>query len=348
MSYNMNILIPMAGKGSRFTEAGYRLDKPMIPIFGKPMIQHAIESLGLSGNFIFVINKSNNEADSLKLLLRNIIPDSIIIETDQLTEGSACSCLLAKEYINNDDPLIVTNCDQILKWDVIKFKTFIESFDGDGVVVTYDSDTTNNSYVEVDDTGMAIRLAEKQVISNLSLNGIHYWTRGKDFVSSAETMITKNIRVNNEFYTALTYNELISLGKRITYFHIDKKEHWSVGNPIDLNKFIQTFGLNVYKSSDMKDGWFIGNFTPSVFKTELFEVCYKQHFKNEHWDSHFHKTALEINYLIRGTMQINGKILSSGDIFSIHQYYEATPTFLTDCDLIVVKVPSVLNDKYIT
>ncbi len=97
---------------------------------------------------------------------------------------------------------------------------------------------------------------------------------------------------------------------------------------------------------NMKAGWFVGDFVPSVYKTKDFEVCYKVHPKGEQWPAHYHKKSTEINYLIRGKMTIQGKVLQSGDIFVFEPYEVADPEFLEDCELIVVKVPSSIDDKY--
>jgi len=144
---------------------------------------------------------------------------------------------LAKKHIDNNQPLIIANCDQIMHWDSQKFINEIEKRQCDGCVVTYYTATPKNSYVKLDANGFAIQIAEKKVISNLSLNGIHYWKKGRDFVRSSESMIMKNIRVNNEFYVAPTYNELIREGKRIINYHIDASQHNAVGTPEDLKRY---------------------------------------------------------------------------------------------------------------
>jgi len=98
--------------------------------------------------------------------------------------------------------------------------------------------------------------------------------------------------------------------------------------------------------TNFKDGWFLGAFEPSVFKTDLVEVCYKKHYKNEIWPKHYHKIATEINYIINGCMSIQGIQLNKGDIFTIYPNEIADPIFLDNCELIVVKIPSVKGDKY--
>lgn len=105
--------------------------------------------------------------------------------------------------------------------------------------------------------------------------------------------------------------------------------------------------MDIKRIGDFKGGWFVGNFEPSAFQTEIFEVCYKIHTKGEKWDVHYHKLATEINYLIEGEMIIQGQKLISGDIFIIYPYEVANPEFLIDCKLIIIKTPSNTNDKYI-
>ena len=223
----------MAGLGSRFKASGYTVPNPLIPIEGKPMIENAVDTLGIKGNFIFITQKKHN----LKSHLQSIYTNCNVIEIDYITKGSACTCLLAKEYINNNLPLIITNCDQIMWWDDKSFATFVENYPYDGFVVTYTSDTIKNSYIRLNRDGFGVELAEKQVISSISLNGIHYWRQGKDFVYSAETMIKNNENYNGEFYVAPTYNNLIKKGKKIGVYHIPNEQHNAVGTPEDLIKY---------------------------------------------------------------------------------------------------------------
>ena len=105
--------------------------------------------------------------------------------------------------------------------------------------------------------------------------------------------------------------------------------------------------MKLYKMQDMKQGWFIGDFGPSAYRCSGFEVCYKEHVKGEFWAAHFHKEAVEINYLIEGQMKINDQELKAGDIFVIEKNEVSRPEFITDCKLIVVKTPSVPGDKYL-
>jgi len=232
----------MAGAGSRFTQEGYELPKPLIDIAGLPMIQRCINSLDITGQYIFIIRKYETLAETILLrdILKQITEEPIIIEIDHVTEGAACTCLLAKEHINNSEQLISVNCDQIMNWDSKEFLNLVEGANVDGCVVTYNSDSIKNSYIELDEQGFGVRLAEKDPISNLSLTGIHYWKQGRYFVKSAEAMINDNIRVNNEFYVAPTYNHMISDGLKVNNYHIENSNFHPVGTPEDLKKYLHS------------------------------------------------------------------------------------------------------------
>jgi len=231
----MNVIIPMAGLGTRFPKDQYPY-KPLIDINGKPMIIRAIESLGIKGNYYFAIRK-NEHLDYVKEIICNALPSATFIEIDYVTEGPACTVLLFKEYINNKEELVVANCDQIMEWNVDLFLYNARLYDG--CVVTYHSDTDKNSYVRINSVGQALEFKEKIVISNIGLNGIHYWQQGSFFVDSAEDMIAANDRApNNEFYVAPTYNYMIKRGLNVGIFHIPNQQHNPVGVPEDLEKYL--------------------------------------------------------------------------------------------------------------
>ncbi len=235
----------MAGRGLRTD--GYSVPKPLIPINGKTMVERAVQSLGIPGQYIFVRRIYDNDEwnqqlfEALYRAVEHYGRPPVVLNLTYVTEGPACSALIAKEYINNESPLVLTNCDQILKWDAERFIRHSAFSTADGIVVTYNADTLKNSYVELDSYGRAIRFAEKEVISEHSLNGIHYWRQGKFFVETAEQMIEKDIRVNNEFYVSLTYNELIEMGGEVTIHHIPADQHWAVGTENDIARYEERF-----------------------------------------------------------------------------------------------------------
>ena len=242
----MNIVIPMAGLGSRFQLNGNVVPKPLIKINDKYMVEVAIKSLNLEGQYIFVTRKYGNEYDQiLNDILKKIKPDCIIHQTDSLTKGSASTCLLVEQYINNDSPLLITNCDQYVNWDSNDFLTTASLFDA--CVVTYKSNDPKNSFVKLNDnTHFAELFVEKTVISNDALVGIHYWKQGSDFVNSATRMINQQITTNGEYYIAPTYNQLVEAGKKINIYKLNKEQYYSLGTPDDLKVYLGK--LNEYSN----------------------------------------------------------------------------------------------------
>jgi dTDP-glucose pyrophosphorylase len=231
------IIVPMAGMGNRFAVAGYKDIKPMIPIFGKPMVEHVANSVGMDGNWIFIVQKLHRERYRLDEFLRSIRPNCIIIDTGGgPTEGAACSILLAKPYINNDNPLIVINSDNIIKWDKAHYKKHIYEGESDGLILTFEDTDPKWSFARLDESGYVAEVAEKKPISTHATAGLYAWKYGKDFVAAAEQMIAKNIRVNNEFYVAPVYNENIAMGKKISIAQVESMD--GVGTPEDLERYI--------------------------------------------------------------------------------------------------------------
>jgi HAD superfamily hydrolase (TIGR01509 family) len=235
----LNVLIPMAGAGSRFEKAGYTFPKPLIEVNGKPMIQVVVENLNIDANYIFIVQKSHREKYNLDTLLNLISPNCNIIDVDGITEGAACTALLAKDLINNYNPLFFANSDQFVDWDSNEFMYKMNESNLDGGIVTFESTHPKWSFAKVDDSNLVTEVAEKNPISNNATVGFYYWKNGKDFVKYAESMIEKDIRVNNEFYVCPVFNEAISDGKKIKNYRINKM--WGIGTPEDLNIFLNEF-----------------------------------------------------------------------------------------------------------
>lgn len=236
---NMNVLIPMAGAGSRFATAGYTFPKPLIEVNGKPMIQVVVENLNIEAKYTFIVQKEHYEKYNLKYLLNLIAPNCNIIQVDGITEGAACTTLLAKEFINSEDPLLIANSDQFIEWNS---NECLYAFNADGVdggIVTFKNTHPKWSYAKVGDDGFVSEVAEKKPISEDATVGVYFWKHGSDYVHAAEQMIAKNIRVNNEFYVCPVFNEAIQDGKKIRVKNIDKM--WGIGTPEDLTHFISNY-----------------------------------------------------------------------------------------------------------
>ena len=238
-SDKMNVLIPMAGAGSRFASAGYTFPKPLIEVNGKPMIQVVIENLNIEANYTFIVQKEHYEKYNLQYLLTLIVPNCNIVQVDGLTEGSACTTLLAKEYINNDHPLLLANSDQFIEWNS---NECLYAFNADGIdagILTFKATHPKWSYAKVGEDGFVSEVAEKKPISDDATVGVYFWKKGSDYVKYSEQMIKKNIRTNNEFYICPVFNEAIADGKKIRIKQIERM--WGIGTPEDLNYFLEHY-----------------------------------------------------------------------------------------------------------
>lgn len=233
----MNVLIPMAGAGSRFQQAGYTFPKPLIDVEGKPMIQVVVDNLNIDATYIYVVQKEHRTKYNLDTLLNLITPNCKIVEVDGITEGAACTTLLAKEFIDNDEPLVMANSDQFVEWDSNEFMYKMIEQKVDGGILTFTATHPKWSFAKVNEYGYVTEVAEKNPISDIATVGIYYWSKGSDYVKYAEQMIAKNIRTNNEFYTCPTFNEAIGDGKKIKTFNIEKM--WGLGTPEDLKYFLE-------------------------------------------------------------------------------------------------------------
>jgi HAD superfamily hydrolase (TIGR01509 family) len=194
---DLNIVIPMAGEGSRFKKSDYTFPKPLIEVWQKPMIQVVLESLGLKGNYIFLVRKEHLEKYNLKNFLNVIAPNCKVVVVDRLTEGAACTVLLASNYINNNKPLIISNSDQFIEWDPSEIMYSFYGKKVDGGILTFKATHPKWSYAKADNSGIVTEVAEKKVISDNATVGIYFWKRGDYFVKYANEMIKKNNRVNN-------------------------------------------------------------------------------------------------------------------------------------------------------
>ena len=234
----MKVLIPMAGKGKRFEEAGYSFPKPLIDVNGKTMIQMIVENLNFAAKHIFICQNEHYEKYSLKEVLEMISPKCEIIRTSGITEGSACTVLLSKKLIDDDEELIIANSDQLINWNNQHFLSFLRSNNADGGIVTFIATHPKWSFVKINDDGIVTEVAEKKPISNIATAGIYYFKKGKYFVEAVEQMIEKNIRTNNEFYIAPVYNEMIKNGKKIMHYPIAEMK--GLGTPEDLRRFLDS------------------------------------------------------------------------------------------------------------
>mgnify|MGYP003111265881 FL=1 len=235
----MKILIPMAGEGSRFVKEGYTFPKPLIDVRGKPMIQSVVENLDFDCEYIFLVRKKHVEQYSGLIDTLDRITNGRFnyVEVDGLTEGAACTALLAEKYIDNDEGLLIANSDQHIEYERENFITLKSLTNVDAMVYTFNAVHPKWSFVKTNSRGFVTEVAEKRPISNIATCGIYWYRRGSDFVKYAKQMIEKDIRVNNEFYIAPVYNELIQDGKTLVPFYVHKM--WGIGTPEDLRYFLE-------------------------------------------------------------------------------------------------------------
>lgn len=238
-----NLLVPMAGTGARFIEKGYSLPKPLIKVSGKPMIEWVIGNFdpGYINNYFFVCRREHEEEYLIGTRLKELIGDNVtVFYVDSLTEGAACTTLVAESGIDNDVPLLIVNSDQFVVWDFPSFYSYCEE-GFDGVILTFNANEAKWSYAKTDSNGNVIEVAEKRPISEKATVGIYFWKMGSEYVKFAKRMVEKNIRTNGEFYVCPVYNEAIEDGKVIKTFDIVKENMWGLGTPEDLDRFLDKF-----------------------------------------------------------------------------------------------------------
>lgn len=232
----------MAGLGSRFSNEGYTLPKPLIDVDGEPMIKIVIDNLtpNCEHRFFFVCQNEHIQKYDLTARLNSFTHNPIIIGIDGLTEGQICTVLKAKKYINNDEPLMTANSDQWIDFDINTYLRDMEQRNLDGMIMTMKANDPKWSYAKSNEKGFVVETAEKKVISEDATVGIFNFAQGKDLVRAAEQMILDNMRVNNEFYTCPCYNYLIREGKRIGTYSIGREKDgmYGLGIPEDLKWFI--------------------------------------------------------------------------------------------------------------
>jgi NDP-sugar pyrophosphorylase family protein len=237
----LNIVIPMAGRGSRFRAAGYHDAKPLIPVLGKPMIELVIDNLRprSTHRFVFLCLDEHVERYGLGRRLATMAPGSEIVAVRSVTEGAACTVLLARRWIDGSDPLMIANCDQ---WVDVAIDDYLARMDGyglDGLIMTMRAEDPKWSFVRFDAQGEPCEVVEKKVVSDEATVGIYNFRRGAEFVAGADAMIAKGLRVNGEFYVAPVYNELLARGRKIGVYNVGRVDAGmhGLGTPADLERF---------------------------------------------------------------------------------------------------------------
>ena len=236
----ISLVIPMAGEGARFAQAGYTLPKPFIDVAGKPMIERVLDNVRPPSARVTLIARGEHIAAEPALARRLEARGCQITTLDKTTEGTACTLLHARDQLPEDTPLMIANCDQIVDFDCSEFVTdcFARGLDGSILVFREPDLNPKWSYARLDEHGIVAEVAEKKAISDLATVGIYLFRTARLFIDSAIDMIARNDRVNNEFYTCPVYNYAIRAGARIGVFEVPRAAMQGLGTPEDLQQFL--------------------------------------------------------------------------------------------------------------
>ncbi len=237
----------MAGLGSRFSKSGYSVPKPLIEVGNKTMIEIVIDNLTPDSKhkFIFICQIQHERQFNISTLLEKYTKNCNIVFIDGLTDGAACTVLEAQKYFNNDNPMMIANCDQYIDFDINNYLDHWQESGKDGYIMTMKANDSKWSYVGLDKNNEVDKVIEKEVISDEATVGIYNFKKGRDFIKAANKMIKKNDRVNNEFYVAPVYNYMIENKLKVGYFNIGSvgKGMHGLGTPEDLEDFINNFKI---------------------------------------------------------------------------------------------------------
>ena len=241
---SINVIIPAAGEGSRFAKEGWRKPKPFIDVDGRPMLDHVSDNVVPSGANVTMLLRDAHIQAHPAIVHAFEKAGADILPVDKLTEGTACTVLLARKAFDNDSPMMVANSDQLVDFDVTDYvqDCLDRGLDGSILVFRDPSMDPKWSFAKLDVEGLVTEVAEKKPISDLATVGIYLFSRGRDFVSAAADMIAANERVNGEFYTCPVYNHMIRNGARIGVYEVEMGAMSGLGTPADLKSFLEARG----------------------------------------------------------------------------------------------------------
>ncbi|EKE03243.1 MAG: hypothetical protein ACD_20C00228G0009 [uncultured bacterium] len=232
----MKTIVLMAGGSEDFAKEGYKFPKYLLEINGKPLLEHVINSFSaIDSDFIFIVKKEDAQKWHLESVIKLLVPDAKVFKVEKETKGAACTALFAIDDINNDEPLLITNGDQILDID---YKEFSESFKNkDGGAAIFESVHPRWSYVKLDENGHVVEASEKRPISKNATAGTYYYSKGSDFVKSVINMIKKDANVNGLYYVCPAFNEMILEQKKISTYKIPREHYHSIANVEGLKQY---------------------------------------------------------------------------------------------------------------
>lgn len=234
----INILVPMAGKSYFFDDKQDGFSKPFIEICGKTMLEHFVLNYQNINDkrFIFVIQDDENRKFGLQNainVLTNNKNEIIILKNE--TAGMACSALMAVNFIDNDEPLIIANMDQIFELDLNEIIYKLSNFDAG--VLSFENIHPRFSYVKCDEENNILQASEKKQISKNAIAGFYYFKKGSNFTQAAKDMIKKDVNLDGKFYVAPTLNELILQGKVVKNLRIDNNKYFTFYSHTKIDEY---------------------------------------------------------------------------------------------------------------
>jgi NDP-sugar pyrophosphorylase family protein len=240
----MQVIVPLAGRGTRFEEKGYTFPKPLIEIGNQSMIEMVLENMQLpaEAQVTFVCRSEHLGRFHLDDVLRLLVPGSRIVSLQNETAGALCSVLLAVDHLQLEGPLLIANGDQIFSSSIASYYDACRAPGVDGCILTFSATHPRWSFARTDADGRVIAVAEKRPISRQATAGFYYFRRASDLVAGAEQMILKGLRTADQFFVCPVYNELILGGKNIRTHHLPDGAMHSLGTPEDLENFIRSGG----------------------------------------------------------------------------------------------------------
>ncbi len=230
----MNVLFLMAGDSSAFFDAGYQFPKNLVEIAGKSLVECVIDTvapLREDSRLVFVISQEENERYHTGEVIRLLVPGATVVLAQGQTAGAACSALLAVEWIDNDDELLVVNGDIVVEENISGIVDEFRTRGLDGGIPVFQGVHPRWSYVKVDENGYVSEAAEKRPISKNATAGLYYFARGRDFVQSAMRMIKKDACVDGKFYVCPAFNEMVLMNKRVGILNIKRESYFSLASP---------------------------------------------------------------------------------------------------------------------
>jgi len=241
----VTVIVPAAGEGSRFSKAGWKRPKPFLDVAGKPMVERVLQNVKPAGSKSVILVRGEHARDQ-DAIVTGFAEESEVVLVDQVTEGTLCTVLLARRFMEDGSPVLVANSDQLVEFSVDAFVQDCLDRDLDGSILVF-RDVNRDpkwSFARLDANGLVAEVAEKKPISDLATVGIYLFRRARDLVNAAADMIAQNDRVNNEFYTCPVYNYMITSGARIGVYEVPPKAMHGLGVPSDLEAYLLEVGAS--------------------------------------------------------------------------------------------------------